>query len=49
MLSLTNVVYFLADKFARLRRGSFSLAPIAPRPFHGFFLWHNNDIQGLAD
>jgi hypothetical protein len=45
MFSFTNVVHFLPDKFARLRGGSLSLAPIAPGPFHGSFFWHISYIR----
>ena len=42
MLSLADVMHFFTDKFARLCGASFSLTTIAPGPFHGSFLWHND-------
>jgi hypothetical protein len=40
MLSLSYVMYFLANEFSRLGRRSFSFAFILARPFNRLGLWH---------
>src|SRR6266699_6261787 len=42
MFSSPNVADFLANEFARLGGGRFSLRGIAPRPLDGLFLWHDS-------
>jgi hypothetical protein len=40
MLSLSYVMYFLANEFSRLSRGSLPFAFILARPFNCLGLWH---------
>lgn len=41
MLSLTNVVHFLFDKFSSLRAGRFAFACVFVSSFDGFFFRHS--------
>ena len=40
VLSFADVIHFLADEFARLRRRGLALTGVAPRALNRGFFWH---------
>jgi RNA polymerase sigma factor (sigma-70 family) len=49
VLALPDVVHFLADEFARLRRRRLARAPIPSRSFERGLLWHELQLLGVPD
>ena len=40
MLSFADVMYFFADEFSGLRRGTLALARVFPCTVQRFLIWH---------